>query len=998
MRRLFMIIAAVITIGISVYASDDGCILDLEFDGNYSDTSGKNNEVTSYNTEISQNYLVMSRPGNLKLGESFYQSLSGLEVITMSAWFYAEQPAPAADYIFYCPVSDSKAGLEVYIDSIGIRVSGRSCHGDLRFSKKYGQPELDCWNYIAVTWDFKNKSIECYLNGEYMESDSQSSRAGFLEDSFCITSENNCALIGHRNEFNTYEGKIDSFRIYQRRLSEEEITNFLNEKSSYGISEEMRLTEKLEQQLEGKTVLKYNSNLALNNLQFEKIGDTDKHILLKYNGDYYLPQEYIKKYTDAETETMQIYGIEYARLNPENIKEYDGFLTIPADTRLNEEQEEELNRRFEQKASLLCMPEGVTISEENTRGLYLGSPSIVKAEDSTIIVSHDYFGPKNKNMHVIYHSYDDGKTFERVSQIKGITWGTLFFSKGTLFIIGTDKVYGAVVIAKSEDNGITWSDTNVLFDDTMKYHTAPTAILHHGGRIYKAFESAEEGSDVSKYGALVISADEDSDLTDAGSWTKTNTVRINKEILAGMNYFKAGWLEGNMVADADGGIYNILRTTIAPYANKAIVLRLETDEQLSQSMSLIDLPGGSHKFTVRYDEASRKYIALVNSNTERIYFNKRNSLALAYSSNLNEWDLSGDIIFDSSILPLKKSVMSKGFQYADYVISGDDLYAVVRQGDNNYHDSNRIVFYKYKNFRNDIKAPEPVIQIDFDSQDYNLSNSNISLCDGFRENGVYVRDGKNDTYVYCDNLSKRLEGSEAICVSMKIRIDELKDTAMPLFKCFSEQSQGGIIAYIDKNGKIRIEARSYPGEKLSSLTSETTVRCNVWHSVTMCADFKNKRLQLYIDGSLDKQTENAGFEKNLYTAGNPQIPDMTFLGYGSSVFSGYADEIEVYNEMLSPQDIKRADEVKTTVGNNGIFNDELYGGKNSFNIELNPREDGKIFAALYERNTGKLIGIKEQEISKNQYISTALDMNVQEDFYNYYFRIFIWNDALVPQQ
>ena len=57
--------------------------------------------------------------------------------------------------------------------------------------------------------------------------------------------------------------------------------------------------------------------------------------------------------------------------------------------------------------------------------------------------------------------------------------------------------------------------------------------------------------------------------------------------------------------------------TEAPIVNKAVLLRLDEDTSAGTAalrfVTIVDLPGGSCKFTVRYDAVSRKYLSLTNN-------------------------------------------------------------------------------------------------------------------------------------------------------------------------------------------------------------------------------------------------------------------------------------------------------------------------------------------------------------------------------------------------
>lgn len=84
-----------------------------------------------------------------------------------------------------------------------------------------------------------------------------------------------------------------------------------------------------------------------------------------------------------------------------------------------------------------------------------------------------------------------------------------------------------------------------------EYHTAPTPVLIHKGRIWRAVEYATARTTKmgERYSAMVVSAPLNSDLMNAGNWTRTNHLYYNPDYLNGS--FQA-WLEGNVVATPSG--------------------------------------------------------------------------------------------------------------------------------------------------------------------------------------------------------------------------------------------------------------------------------------------------------------------------------------------------------------------------------------------------------------------------------------------------------------
>ena len=66
------------------------------------------------------------------------------------------------------------------------------------------------------------------------------------------------------------------------------------------------------------------------------------------------------------------------------------------------------------------------------------------------------------------------------------------------------------------------------------------------------------------------------------------------------------------------------------------------------------------------------------------------------------WTPRATLIADDSGLPLEESYRLIGFQYADWFIEGEDILCALRvayDGADTYHNSNRITFHRFRNFR-----------------------------------------------------------------------------------------------------------------------------------------------------------------------------------------------------------------------------------------------------------------------------------------------------------
>jgi hypothetical protein len=343
--------------------------------------------------------------------------------------------------------------------------------------------------------------------------------------------------------------------------------------------------------------------------------------------------------------------------------------------------------------------------------IYLGSPSIVILPNGDYVVSHDCFGPgaRAKGFRTsVFKSKDKGKSWQHLTDIYGQYWSSLFLHNKSLYIMGTGGPYGYTVIRRSTDGGRTWTtpgdkESGLLLDDG-KYHTAPVPVVVHDNRIWRAMEDAMgPGGWGHHFRAFMMSAPVDADLLKAESWTCSNRLGRNPKWLNGKF---GGWLEGNAVVTPDGNIVNILRVDYRPEGGKAAVINISADGKKASfepETGFIDFPGGCKKFTIRYDNISKKYWTLSNAvlprhkgdNPERT----RNAVALMSSPDLREWDIHSIILY-------YPDVKYHGFQYLDWQFEGNDIIAISRTAydeetgiAHNQHDANYMTFHRVRNFR-----------------------------------------------------------------------------------------------------------------------------------------------------------------------------------------------------------------------------------------------------------------------------------------------------------
>jgi len=363
---------------------------------------------------------------------------------------------------------------------------------------------------------------------------------------------------------------------------------------------------------------------------------------------------------------------------------------------------------------LNAAPPGVVIDySPAASGLYIGSPSIVILPDGAYLASHDFFGPKSEEhvaaTSVVFRSEDRGQSWSKVATLKPLFWAGLFVHRGAVYIMGTEKHHGRIVIRRSADGGKTWTEAadakSGVLTEREEYHTAPTPVIEHRGRLWRGFEDASGGSKWGmRYLAMMLSVPVDADLLDASNWTFSETVPRNPAWLDGE--FNA-WLEGNAVVAPDQQIVNILRVDVKRFPEKAAILSVAEDggkQSFEPERDIIDFPGGAKKFTIRFDPETKAYWSLATAVPEAQETSEkpsriRNTLVLLKSVNLREWEIRATLLSH----PDSKA---HAFQYPDWQFDGPDLIAAIRTafddgrgGAHNAHDANYLTFHRFANFR-----------------------------------------------------------------------------------------------------------------------------------------------------------------------------------------------------------------------------------------------------------------------------------------------------------
>ncbi|MBN1442788.1 MAG: exo-alpha-sialidase [Planctomycetes bacterium] len=371
-----------------------------------------------------------------------------------------------------------------------------------------------------------------------------------------------------------------------------------------------------------------------------------------------------------------------------------------------------LDAAEEKPAADLSKVPGVVIDHQPaSSGLYIGSPSLAVLPGGRYVASHDLFGPKSveheRALTRVFESSDRGRSWKRIAEVQGQFWSTLFVHRADLYLMGTWKHHGNLIIRRSTDGGRTWTEprdakTGLLAEG--QYHTAPVPLVVHRGRLWRAFEDAMGGQKWGeRYRAFVMSMPVDADPLDRSSWTFTNVLARDPAWLGGEF---AGWLEGNAVADPAGRIANILRVDLPPPGGKAALVRVSEDGRsaaFDPETGFIDFPGAAKKFTIRRDPSGEHYWSLVNYIPPKHQGPRpggvRNTLALTRSKDLLRWEVRCIVLYHPD-------VARHGFQYVDWQFEGDDIIAASRTayddglgGARNHHDANLLTFHRIEGFR-----------------------------------------------------------------------------------------------------------------------------------------------------------------------------------------------------------------------------------------------------------------------------------------------------------
>ena len=351
-----------------------------------------------------------------------------------------------------------------------------------------------------------------------------------------------------------------------------------------------------------------------------------------------------------------------------------------------------------------CRAPGVTVdylhpadTEYSFSGRYLCSPSLLKLPGGGLLASLDLYAPGGpQNLSAVYRSDDGGESWHRLCELFPCFWGKLFLSGGKLFMLACSTEYGDLLIGRSDDGGSTWTAPSVIARGACDpghagWHRAPMPVTENEGLI---MTDVQWGSWKEKFFLDgILSAPADADLLDPSVWS-ISPLRHSSDFVPGLPESVRGGIEGSVVIRPDGGACDFLRLA----DGSALMLDIST-EKGSLSFSggrAIPFPSTASKADVIRDPVSCCYLSAVSYLLEEPK-TRRNLLSLIASEDLENWRLLCHIIDMRDADPA-----FFGFQYADFIIDGNDILLLSRTAfshAHSFHDSNFITFHRIKNFR-----------------------------------------------------------------------------------------------------------------------------------------------------------------------------------------------------------------------------------------------------------------------------------------------------------
>ncbi len=689
----------------------------------------------------------------VSFGNSISNALSQTGAMTLSFWYYPMTSMLQESTLFQLTMEDGEAGVRISVRGSTYTVGVRTNDKVREQTKTYICNGWGEWYHLTLVVDYQSGEVRFYRNGSEVAA-AEGEKINFRHTNYDPGTPAYDDVLGGVgvDHFGArfFSGKIDEVYLFSKAASAKEIAALYSENrnAETPAAQESLLYAKLGIFTStGNVVLHKDSNVVLSggDRRFVVPGNA-VHKLVFQNDTYYAPLAFYTVYFNksfnasdlagknviAKNGTKYLSVSDFSAMTGTGLKITDQGTVILGKKATSVESAvlAFIERYFAGDLLLLPVPDDdfynsrAEVQESDlSKGISLGSPSLVKLPNGNLLASYDFNGSKYKpvsngtNDSAVNLSTDGGKTWKKIATVPRLMWASLFTVGDTVYLVGRDTASGKLAIVKSADFGYTWTAAKdgQIDKGVTQSHRAPTPVVVHNGRVYIACEdsanAAGELSGVPTKRAYMISAPVDADLTKAASWTKSNSMEfdnawVDPDLYYGGSYTGFGAYEGNAVAGPDGSMYIILRMDSDPTTGLACVLKLSADNKTLTFERIINLPVGKEKFAIRYDETSGKYIAIGNAKDTGSFPTQRNIVAMYYSDDLIDWTFGATLISDNSLIMPELSAQNYGYQYPDFLIDGNNILLLVREASGTttyFHDANFITYYTVNDFRRFIK-------------------------------------------------------------------------------------------------------------------------------------------------------------------------------------------------------------------------------------------------------------------------------------------------------